>query len=348
MIRIDELPPALQAFLEQTLPAMKDDLTVQVTIAQVYSLFVDMLTEGAPGTLDTIAELAAALEDNADVLDLLVRKSANLSDVADKVVALLNLTTRNAANNDEGITLKNLDTSGYGAAIRFLGAYSGGYDFARIFAQNHATGGQLHFSTADAAKVMTERFRVDNAGIITLLNGTLFADPWAFMPIGVPIGLQDDHTTALRPSTTAGYRYVQLTAGLTGGGAYNNGVLTSESVTGSAPLVVATAVVSLAGSPLNAKTISLINSEQRFLRPGPTAGTKRNSQMQDHRHKFARVLNGVTLMSNDQNYDVTASEGDGGDLRGGMSGNIANDANVNFGTDTYPKHLEQTYFMRIK
>lgn len=74
--------------------------------------------------------------------------------------------------------------------------------------------------------------------------------------------------------------WVELTAGLTGGGGFNNAKLASESVTGSAPLVLATAVVSLSGSPMNGQTIRLLNTERRMLRAG-ASGTLQADAMEN-------------------------------------------------------------------
>lgn len=93
------------------------------------------------------------------------------------------------------------------------------------------------------------------------------------------------------PSGTAGPVFIELTAGLTGAGAFNNGKLTSESVSGSAPLVLATAVVSVAGSPMNGKTIDLINTESRIIRPSTSPGTKQDDAIQGHQHQYLRVQN---------------------------------------------------------
>lgn len=75
------------------------------------------------------------------------------------------------------------------------------------------------------------------------------------------------------PSGTTGPVFVQLTAGLRGSGQYNNGKFASETVSGSAPDVLATAVISLTGSPINGKTIRLLNTEGRIIRPYTTSGT---------------------------------------------------------------------------
>lgn len=87
--------------------------------------------------------------------------------------------------------------------------------------------------------------------------------------LGTPIG---GYITPLNapPTNNPRYRYMLCTAGQTGAGGYNNGILTGETVTGTAPLLVATATVSLAGSPFNGLTAHLINTEGRFVGAGST------------------------------------------------------------------------------
>lgn len=87
--------------------------------------------------------------------------------------------------------------------------------------------------------------------------------------LGTPVG---GYITPLTPPPTNDprFRYVLCTAGEDGAGAYNEGILTGETVTGTAPLIEATAVVDLDGSPLDGLTIHLINTERRFVGAGET------------------------------------------------------------------------------
>src|SRR5690606_20623056 len=85
--------------------------------------------------------------------------------------------------------------------------------------------------------------------------------------LGTPIG---GYITPLSPppKDDPRFRYVLCTAGETGSGDYNEGILTNETVTGSAPLIEATATVDLDGSPFDGLTIHLINTEGRFVGAG--------------------------------------------------------------------------------
>lgn len=110
-----------------------------------------------------------------------------------------------------------------------------------------------------------------------------FIDPWACLPIGVPVPVFTHITGVSAPPTDRSYRYIKLTAS----DSYNSGVLTGESVSGSAPLVLASAVVSLSGSPINGRTVQLINTERRALRAG-SSGTLQDDAFQGHWHDVFR------------------------------------------------------------
>ena len=103
---------------------------------------------------------------------------------------------------------------------------------------------------------------------------------WLAKAVGEPFALRDDLAGVLAPPTNdSRFRYIKLTAS----DSYNTGVLTSESVSGSVPLVVATAIISLAASPLNGVTVNLWNTERRSPRPG-SSGTLQNDAFQSHSH----------------------------------------------------------------
>lgn len=177
--------------------------------------------------------------------------------------------------------------------------------------------GKLQASKADASR---------------LSNG------WAVQPLGVPVGVLDNLTGVTAPPTNDSYRYIKLTAS----DAYNAGVLASESVSGSAPLVLATAVISLVGSPLNGQTVSLINTERRVLRAG-SAGTLEQDALQDHRHPQYSTVSGSNTGGGVNG--VAAS----GSLTGYTGGPIENYGGApRVANETRVKSIGVTYYMRIK
>lgn len=161
------------------------------------------------------------------------------------------------------------------------------------------------------------------------------------------------------PTNSSLFRFVKLTAS----DSYNDGVLEDEVVTGTAPLVVATAVISLSGSPLDGETISLINTERRFLRAG-SAGTLEEDAMQ-------RITGGFWGMGGaiDLGYVTGGTEGAIGarsipartsyvPITGDSSPGVRNagiifDSGNSTGArvsddETRPKNIGVTYYMRIK
>jgi hypothetical protein len=203
---------------------------------------------------------------------------------------------------------------------------------------------------------LLERLKVTGAQSLTAAQravalGNLGLDEWALWPIGVPIPIFDHMVGVVAPpKNNASYRYVLLTAAQTGVGAYNAGILTGETITGSAPLVDATAVINLAGSPINGQTIRLINTERRFLRAG-NAGTVETDALQNitggiagANYQITGVGSGAftTLVPTTQ----TAYPQYNGSGSSGFSFDASRVART--ATETRSKNLGVTYYMRIK
>mgnify|MGYP001086013760 CR=1 FL=1 len=195
------------------------------------------------------------------------------------------------------------------------------------------------------------------AGTVAAGDDARFSDAWAMQPIGVPIPLMDNLAGVAAPPKDKAYRYVLLTAGEAGSGKYNNGILTSESVTGTAPLVVATAVISLAGSPVNGSTINLINTERRFLRAG-SAGSVQNDAMQQITGAFdLRVTNNGANITSLHTGALSSGTGtDNATVQATSTGptdtrilfDSANSPSARTDTETRSKNIGVTYYMRIK
>lgn len=180
-------------------------------------------------------------------------------------------------------------------------------------------------------------------------------DPWLCQPIGVPIPLWTHLSGVALPPTDRAYRYVLLTAGNAGSGQYNAGVLTGEAVSGSDPVVVASAVVSDASSPLNGATIRLINSERRFIRPG-TSGSLEESANKAHNHGGETGGGGAHAHSfTGTQQQIAQTSGGGGffaltrasDTTGAAPAHvhpIASDG----GPEARPRSIGATYIMRIR
>ena len=181
----------------------------------------------------------------------------------------------------------------------------------------------------------------DNSKPITPY-GLAGADFWAMQPIGVPIPLFNNLAGASIPSLSKGYRYITLTAS----DPYNGGVLINETVSGSFPLVVASAVISLAGSPMNGQTISLINTEQRLLRGSLVPG----QLLQDALQSITGSMSYASVNAATGAFAFTragqASTYDGANAVGTVTFDASLVART--ATETRAKSVGVVYFMRIK
>lgn len=159
---------------------------------------------------------------------------------------------------------------------------------------------------------------------------------WQSKAIGEPFALRDDLPGVSAPPTdSASFRFIRLTAGEDGVGGYNEGVLVSETITGAAPLITATAVISMTGTPLDGQAVNLINTERRFVRAGG-AGTLEESQFESHSHSITSLRSA--------NSSLTVGTG-GADRYVGNT--IISSTNAAGGNETRPRNIGVTYYMRI-
>lgn len=193
---------------------------------------------------------------------------------------------------------------------------------------------------------------VTDAGKLRQMTAEEFDDlRWHVIPLGVPFDIWT-HLPGVEvpPTDNPNYRYIKLTAS----DSYNDGVLTSESVSGSAPLVQATAVISDASSPLNGQTVRLINTERRFIRPG-SSGTVEADAFQGHR--VVTPVGGASDIPSQWTFGLGAALNGvtGNAYRSGMAGGISSDPVTN-GTNGTPRTADETrvksigadVFMRIR
>lgn len=181
---------------------------------------------------------------------------------------------------------------------------------------------------------------------------------WDLIPLMVPFGVMDDYAGADVPDNSGYAQFVKLTAGLTGAGQFNENLLTNESVSGSAPLVQATAEIDLADSPFVGETIRLWNTEGRYPKPGVNAGNSANDQMQRITGAVNSFLGGnsLGLLRNTSNLagafrsggGTTQTVGSAGSAGAELDFDSAFSPNARTGSGTDVKHQELTYYVRIR
>jgi hypothetical protein len=294
--------------------------------------------------------------------------------IAGLVAAMLNVRRSDGKLQNESVAFESLGPT---ARQWILGVASGEATSAAIDARNEAEAFALAAAAdaaiatgavepvEDAAAAATAAASAAAASAVAAATSAATAaedvaeaiaalDQWEVQPVGVIFALADHVTGVAAPPTDKAYRYIRLTAGQTGSGQYNNGVLTSESVSGSAPEITATAVVSLSGSPLNGQTVRLLNTERRFLRAG-SAGTLEDSANKSHNHGGAVGAGGSHSHPYDRPVLVGVSgSGSGALVFGATSGTTGTAAahdhtiSADGGTEARPRNMGVTYYMRVK
>lgn len=189
---------------------------------------------------------------------------------------------------------------------------------------------------------------------ISSINEKL-SDPWWQKPIGEPFPLLWGVTGVVEPPKDKDYRYILLTANNFSSGQYNEGVLTSQSVSGSGVTINATAVVSLSGSPINGQTVRLINTEGRFIRPSAIPGELKESQNLSHSHSindpghkhdmFSDINSGTASLGRIDNQGVSAFRAFFDAISLAFTGISINS---NGGDEARPRSVGSAYYMRIK
>lgn len=153
--------------------------------------------------------------------------------------------------------------------------------------------------------------------------------------------------TDIPPSSTTDTVWIELTAGLTGVGAFNESKLTGETVSGSAPLVLATAVISVSGSPMNGQTIDLLNTENRILRPSLTPGAKQNDALQNLTGQF-RVAASISSVTGVFDFNDGTSSRASSDNTNAPTVTFDASRIARTSTETRMKNVGVKAYMRVK
>ncbi|HDZ9622760.1 TPA: hypothetical protein RU048_002828 [Vibrio cholerae] len=131
----------------------------------------------------------------------------------------------------------------------------------------------------------------------------------------IPIGMEVAFDTP-PPTNDPRFGFIKLTYN----DPYNAGVLTSQTLSGSAPELVSTAVISDTRSPINGQTIDMINTMGTFIRPGVTAGVRQLSDNRSHVHTAEGTRHNVGFLAAGPGRDfssttVTTSASGGNEAR---------------------------------
>lgn len=179
--------------------------------------------------------------------------------------------------------------------------------------------------------------------VLPLLEDLADGLPWLAIPIGVPLPIWTHITGVDEPPTdNPAFRFIKLTAS----DSYNDGVLTGESVTGSAPLVTATAVIDYPDSPLHGQTVQLINTERRVLRPG-NSGALQDDAIQNITGSFAMVGRPSTGVG--AHYIIPDTRPSNVTSGSATSDSVGFDASrvVRTANETRMRNIGADYYMRI-
>ena len=249
----------------QTAQQAAGDANTAAIAAEASATSAATSADAAAGSLATIAgavdsTTASAAAASASAI------AAAASETNAATSASQALASKNAAATSE----TNAGTAANAAALSATSA-SDSKDAAAL-SQAAAATSETNAATSEtnaAASASSASNSADRA------EAAVIAEGWMGLPIGMPFPVA--YGASLPPTDDPAFRYVLLTAGMTGAGAYNEGILTGETVTGSAPLIEATATISLAGSPLNGITIHLINTEKRFVGAGASEAFENDS-----------------------------------------------------------------------
>ena len=234
----------------------------------------------------------------------------------------------------------------------------------RIQAASGGSGNEtvVHDDTSTAANANTIAKR-DGSGRIAVGQATDFnhaAQLGQTKNVGEIFYLWDHLSGVNAPDNSGDRKFIRLTAGPDGSGEYNQGLLENETVSGSSPLVEATA--DIATGPLQGQTVHLINTEESVLRAREASGELQfdrmqritgvvQGQSQAGAHQFFRAADGVFSISG-IGPTVASSVDSAAERRQILEFDSANSPNARVSTttsgETRAKNVSATAYMRIQ
>ena len=218
---------------------------------------------------------------------------------------------------------------------------------------------ELAAADVDAADVIA--IVDDSAGqtkrvsLLDVALGAISENPFLSKAIAEPFAVWDHITGAPVPDNSGDAKFIRLTAGQSGVGGYNEGLLTDEQVSGSAPLVEADAEIVV--GPMAGQRVPLINTEMSFIRPGTDSGALQFDQMQ-RITGFVRSRNLTSNQNATQEGALSQTDPEGNNAPNSGTGAYIGirfdsgdspNARVSDTTagETRSKNRQATYYMRV-
>jgi hypothetical protein len=176
--------------------------------------------------------------------------------------------------------------------------------------------------------------------------------PYASFPIGVPFEIWDHFAPVLLPDNSGDIKFIKLTAD----DPYNDGLLINESISGSAPLVEATAEIAV--GPLTGLPVHLINTEESVIRARGVSGELQFDQMQRITGEisgeargnipFGESRIGAFSSGNQTNTGATGTTStNGSEIKFNSADSPNARASSTTDGETRSKNVSATYYMRI-
>ena len=103
-VRIDELPPTMAPGLDFKFPVIRENVTTYFTVQQVSDLITAAILDSAPGALDTLNELAAAMGDDPNFATTVTNAIAAVQTALDAEILATNTDITTLGNTIQAIS----------------------------------------------------------------------------------------------------------------------------------------------------------------------------------------------------------------------------------------------------
>ncbi|MDX1819304.1 MAG: hypothetical protein R3197_00280 [Paracoccaceae bacterium] len=346
LVKPGDLPVAASVDTDAALVVQNGDAVEQATPAQIVDAGRPIASEveAVTGTDNTKAMTPLTVRQaiDADTSGAVVQAQA-AADAAE-ASALDAESAEEQTGLDALATAADRVQTGLDAAATAADRVQTGLDAAATGADAIATAADrvqtgLDAAATDADAIATAADRVQTGLDAASAAADAAAAAASLRAIGEPFALWDHITGCPVPSNAGTAKFIKLTAGLTGAGQYNEGLLTSESVSGSAPAITATAVI--VGGPMDGQAVPLVNTEQAFIRPTTTSGVLQTSQNLSHRHDMPQGRDGT--LTNPGAFVKAGYSNDSG----AATAPTGTALGLNGGDEARPRNRSATFYMRI-